>query len=418
MNDRPAGMRKEKGARMIKTSRGRMSRIGSAGRRGIIALTIAACSNAAIAYAQTTSKAPNISDIRLMRKLGDTGRALEYVKTLLADGATSADVRQQAYNELVTIAFVTEGMAGARSAAQEALMEFPDLKTDPAHHPEEIQRIYDSLRNELFGLLHLASDPSGCAVSTGSRKLGSTPIEGMYFPLGDHILLLEKPDYADDTIHVAVAAGAELKRFVAMHRIRGSFKRSIGFEASSSIVSMQFDHDGLGDFAGLGPVDNWKNATRFGGGVFLQTYIHDRLAIQIGARYSNQGNTAKYDVPDDPELQTYDLNLHYLAVPAAWKIYPLEQPRIFGCLGIEPAYLFSANLTETGGGRSIDIIKRIQRLQVSLIVGAGCEVGVGGHYLAISAYRIMGQMSLKQSTYYGDVGCKTREWKISLGFLL
>jgi hypothetical protein len=226
MNARLSGEQNEKGATSMKKGHEQMLRIGSAGRRVMIVLAIAVCSSAALAQTQETSKAPSISDIRLMRKLGDHSRALEYVNALLADGSTPADVRKQAYNELVTMAFVAEGVAGAQSAAHKALMEFPDLKADPAHNPEEIQRIYDDLREKMFGRLHLASDPAGCTVSLKDREIGSTPLEGMYLPLGDHVLLLRRPNYADDTLHVDIAAGAELKRFVDMRLLRDSFKGS------------------------------------------------------------------------------------------------------------------------------------------------------------------------------------------------
>jgi hypothetical protein len=418
MNARLSGEQNEKGATSMKKGHEQMLRIGSAGRRVMIVLAIAVCSSAALAQTQETSKAPSISDIRLMRKLGDHSRALEYVNALLADGSTPADVRKQAYNELVTMAFVAEGVAGAQSAAHKALMEFPDLKADPAHNPEEIQRIYDDLREKMFGRLHLASDPAGCTVSLKDREIGSTPLEGMYLPLGDHVLLLRRPNYADDTLHVDIAAGAELKRFVDMRLLRDSFKRRIGFEAGPSIVSMQYDRGAAGEFAGLGQVKNWKSAVRFGGGVMLQTYIHDRLTFQFGARYSSLGNTAEYQLTGVADPLTYDLRLNYVTLPVSWKVYPVERPRFFGCLGVEPAYLLSASLSGAGNGRSIDILERMQRLQVSVIAGAGCELGVGSHYLAISAYRIMGQMSLRKSTYYSDVDCKTREWRIALSFLL
>ncbi len=381
---------------MMKLSHRRMSHVGFADRRVMIALAIAICSSAALAHAQGTSEAPRIPDIRLMRKLGDYGQALEYARALLADGATSADDRKQAYNEIVTIAFAAEGKAAARSAARDALIEFPDLSADPAYYPIELLSLYDDLRKELFGRLHLASDPSGCAVSMGDRMLGSTPLEGVFLPVGNYVLLIKNPDFADDTICVAIAAGAESKRFVEMRRLRDTIERRIIIEAALSVVSLQYD--GNGGTAGD------ASATRFGGGAFFHAHAHDRLAYQVGVRYSSQGDA--------------ELSLHYLAAPASFKLYPFARPRVFACLGIEPAYLLSASRTESEGGESTDILERLQRVQVSLIIGAGCEIPLGGHYLSISAYRIMGQMSLRKPINYEESDYVTREWKMAIGFLL
>lgn len=367
--------------------------------------------------AQEVKDIPHISDIRLLRKLGEYDQALGYLKMVLADDATAENVRRQAYNELVTITYMTELEPGTLSAAKVALMQFPDLEADPNHHPAAIQDIYENLRNRMYGCLQLTSYPDGCTVYLNGKEIGLTPLADVYIPVGEQTLRFSKFGYEDEILNVTVEPGIESERFVSMQLYREVSKPRVGLEFNMSLVSLRYDDVNGRQFEDLGIVEDHESVPRLGGGVFLHMTRYDRLALQLGIRYVSYGNRAYYRMYTGLESGQYDSYYHYVAMPVLLKYYFIKNPRIYLLGGPEFAYLISAKLSKTDEGKSIDILEQVRRHQISLVFGAGFEIGVGSHYIFISALHTMGLLSIRESTEVDDVNYTTREWRITFGII-
>lgn len=367
------------------------------------------------AAAQTSRDVPHISDIRLFRKLGEYERALAYLNIIMVDKKTPDDIRRRAYAELVTVFYLTEGVDSARSLAEDALAEFHDLEAEPAHHPDEVRELYDELRNIMFGRLRLASEPRTCEVYLGEERIGMTPLEGIYVPIGGHTLRISAFGYEDRLLDVDIKPGGELEHIVKLRPYRAEAALGIGFEAGLSIVSLDYDGAG-GVFAGAGTVAKSTNAARFGAGVSLHMYRRDRLAVQAGVRYISHGNRVYFQSGTGTSA-LYDSYFRYLAVPVLVRYYLIKNPRIFLCAGPEFALLLSAELSRAENGEPLDVMDYTQAGQVSLTFGAGYEIGIAGQYIMISAYRTMGLLSIRKSAIWNLIDYKPREWKFAIGLI-
>jgi len=370
------------------------------------------------AIAQEANGAPQISDVRLLRKLGQYDQALGHVRAILADNATPEEVREQAYNELVTILYLTKGKKEAESAARKALTAFPDLQADPNHHPEEVLLLYENLRKEMFGRLSLSSDPSPGDVYLDGKGIGVTPLDSIYVPVGEHALRISKFGYEESAMKIDILPGAAADRFVTLRIVRNVPLMGMGIEVGPSLEMIAVDKESDQLFAGNWELKDYSAATRFGGGVFLHLNRRDRLAGQTGVRYGSQGSRGHYAASATYDAGAYDIYLTYLSAYMSAKYYVSWRPRIYVSVGPEIGYLIEGHLSKTTGIGSIDISDYIQRRKVDLVFGAGCEKSLGRVRLMLSAYYSMGLLNMRKSTQAEAIDFKLREWRLSIGFII
>ena len=367
--------------------------------------------------AQETEDIPDISDIRLLRKLGQHEEALRYVQALLSDESAPERDRRGAYCELVTILYLTEGQERAESAAREALTEFPDLETNPSDHPSVVRNIIEELRGAMFGLLRIESDPPACDVFLNGNKIGITPLDSIYVPVGDHSLLLSSYGYEDATVEVSIEPGGLSDRFVELRKPTNIFLKGIGIEFGPSLSSISYGSTDVGTFVGIGEVYDYKSVPRFGGGLFAYFYLNEKFASQIGLRYSAQGNRASYATISEYPASKYDLYLHYVGLSALLKLYPFSSPGIYAGAGVELSYLIKAELSDHFGTETIDLVDELERRQVSLVLGAGYELGLANMSLTFSVYHTMGMISLRKTSRVNEIDFKPREWRAVAGII-
>jgi hypothetical protein len=367
--------------------------------------------------AQETEDIPHISDIRLLRKLGQHEDALRYVKALLSDDSAPEQDRREAYCELITILYLTEGKERAESAAHDALTEFPDIKTNPSDHPSVVRNIIEDLRSAMFGLLRIESDPPACVVFLNGNNIGITPLDSIYVPAGDHSLLLSSYGYEDATMDVSIEPGRLTERFIELEKPSNIFLKGIGVEFGPSLVSISYGSTDVGTFAGIGEVYDYKSVPRFGGGLFAHLYLTEKFASQIGLRYSAAGNRASYATISEYPTSKYDLHLHYIGLSALLRLYPFASPGIYAGAGVELSYLIKAELSDHFGTATIDLVDELERRQVSLTLGAGYERGLANMSLTFSVYHTMGMMSLRKTSRVNEIDFKPSEWRAVAGII-
>jgi hypothetical protein len=380
-------------------------------------LAITVLLNAAGAAAGEARDVPHISDIRLLRKLGEYDLAMGYLNTLMKDGSVPESIRKQAYNELVTIAYLRDGAYIARPIAQEAVLKYPDLETDPNHHPAEIQEIYESLKETMFGRLQITSYPDHCRVYLDGEDIGYTPLTDINVPAGEHTIRISAFGFADEIREISIDPGVVSEQFVTMRQYRAISKKGIGLEIGLGLASLKYEGAVSGVFAGLGPFKDYKSVLRFGGGIFFELHRDDRFALQMGLRYNRHGNRASYDLGDESGWEEYSSYFHYMAVPVLLKYYPRFKPGAYLFAGPEYAFLVSATLKRIGDGKPVAIMQNLKRHQMSLVAGLGMEIKTGNQTVMISASYTMGQLSLREDTEFHDVDFKPRELRVTVGVL-
>jgi hypothetical protein len=370
------------------------------------------------AVAQEAGGAPQISDVRLLRKLGQFDQALEHVRIMLADEATPEEIRRQAYDELVTILYLTKGRKEGESAAQKALTAYPDLQADPNHYPGEVLLLFENMRKEMFGRLSLASDPSPGDVYLDGKKIGVTPLDSTYVSVGQHAVRVVEYGYEDGAMKIDVPAGAAIDRFVTLRRARNVSGMGLGVEFGPALETIAVNGASDQLFAGQWDLREYSAALRFGGGVFLHLNRQDRLAGQLGIRYSSQGGCGSYDATYYYAAGEYDVRLDYVSVYMLAKYYVSRRPRLYVAAGPEFGYLIKGSLSKTTGIGSIDIADLIQRQQAGLVFGAGFEKSLGRIRLMLSSYYSMALIGMRKSTQAEAIDFKPREWRLSIGFMV
>ena len=70
------------------------------------------------------------------------------------------------------------------------------------------------------------------------------------------------------------------------------------------------------------------------------------------------------------------------------------------CVGPEVAYLMRAELSQSDGEESIDILERLNRLNVSFVIGVAYEPNVGNHIGMVSLLYFGGVFGLKGDDHH------------------
>ncbi len=362
---------------------------------------------------------PSLVEIRQLRQAGEYVQAHQRLESLLTLGDIPEEDRRLAYNELVTIAFLTGGENSAMPVARTVLARYPDLEADPLFYPAEIQSIYDEIRKTMYGVLRLDSDPEQSTVYLDDLDIGNTPITGLHIAPGEYTLRIEKTGYAGDTLTALIKpAGETYLSVTLLPPERDVPQVGFGFEAGLSLVSLNYPNGTGGVFAGVGTIESVSSDLRFSASIFIHINPHERFAIQAGARLSSYGNKAEYNMTGDYESGEYKSYLQYLSLPILFKHYPISGTRLFVCAGLEPAYLLRASLSSTGDSGEIDIIEDLGRAQLFMDLGLGYESRIRERTaVMISLYYSFGVLSMRDETRWDNVDFRPREIRLSLGLL-
>jgi hypothetical protein len=321
----------------------------------IVLLTIVTCVWVAGAVAQEAQKAkdvPTVADVRLLRKMKKYDDARKYIDVIIADKSVPDSERRVAYNERVTIALLTDGEGAARDAAKEALMAYPDLEADPAHYPAEVQEMYDDMRPDYFGRLYLTSDPPNCTVLLDKRVLGVTPLEGALIPSGKRTLRVTMSLYADEMLDVEIAAGDSAHYEVTLREYRDVHRPRFGVDVSVAYWGVSRPEGSQTALPAPYSVTDWQKRPGFGVGIFGFFPMRNKVAFQLGLRYSRVGERAVIDMGTSSPDAEVDYTYQYLTGPMVFRFYPGQKRMFCVCGGLELAYLLKASSSVAGGDGS------------------------------------------------------------------
>jgi len=390
-------------------------------RVNFVAMAIVSCAWVAGAVAQEAQKAkdvPSVSDVRLLRKMKKYDDARKYIDVILADKSVSDAERRLAYNERVTIVFLTDGKSAARTAAKEALLAYPDLVADPPDYPAEVGEIYDDMRPNMFGRLYLTSEPLFCEVYLGKRLLGVTPLEGVFIPAGEQTLRVHEDLYADENLEVSVVAGDSVRHEIRLREYRDVNRPRFGVDVSAGYWWVNRPGDAQQNLPAPYFVTDWEKRPSFGVGAFAWIPMRAKVAFQVGLRYSRVGERAMIDGGRSEPDYEVDYTYNYLAGPMVFRYYPSFNNRFNVCGGIELAYLVSASASAAGSDSSGDITDELNPFQMGLLVGFGFDVPVASDYLMLTLLYAHGFLGVNDSTESSTVeGYKPREFRFSVGWL-
>lgn len=358
---------------------------------------------------------PDISDIRLLRKLGEYEEAKRYLKLLIEDRSTPAKVRRSAYNEIVTIFFLAGGEKKMKAAAEIALREFPGLKADPTHYPVEVNQAYNNLRERLFGSIRIETEPENCRIFLDGEDKGLSPVDVIEISVGEHQVRVAKNGFEDRVIQIAVRPDEEIIKTIKLGEQGCRIIPQVEFAMSRVWLNCE---QGKGDFLRVGQmVDNEKDY-RFNGGFYLNLAKDRQFYLQMGLRYASKGDITHLIKGSDMVSQKYITKYHYLSLPLMARVYLSPKRNIFATAGVEFGYLVTAQLFQPMTNESMSVSDRVERFQVSPGLGAGCEFVMGRSRMVISLIYTMGIVSMGKTTDMYDLDHKTRELRLGVGFLL
>ncbi len=366
----------------------------------------------------------SVSDIRILRKLGRYDEAITQLNDILADASATDDVRKSAYNELATAYHEQGDESKATEVAKTAITEFPDIEIDPSHHPKALKNIYEQFRKEMYGTIDIRTTPTGCDVFLNGDEIGKSPLK-QYVSTGDYTLKIRKWDYVEDvrTINVPTDSTISLVVQLKPYAVESRWKRvRFGFQVGLSSTSLSYQGDKTSSavadrYLGMGQASEWENLRSLSPGLILDMPVSYQVSFQPELRYVQIGNRATYVMEGDLPTGEYDLIHQFIALPLIFKFFPMEHPRLFLSGGIEPAYMLSARL-EGPTGEDIDVSDMLSPMNVSIIVGGGYEHPIGTHRIMISAQYFIGLIGLKDDAHPESINYKSREFRLSLGFII
>jgi hypothetical protein len=182
------------------------------------------------------------------RAEGDYTEAIFALREIIQDNPRNKEVLSRSYSELVFTYILKGEDTMAETIAREALGWFPDIAPDSTHVPPTVGKIFDDLREQLFGSLIVTTDPKSCRIVLDGRNMGQTPLNIPYLRPGEHHLRLSKNGYRDVSRMVFIEPGKETNADYSMGRVL--FGPRSGFGIGGGVVIPYRDAAKYGDTGG------------------------------------------------------------------------------------------------------------------------------------------------------------------------
>lgn len=360
---------------------------------------------------------PDISDIRLLRKMGEYDKAGKYLDILTNENSTSDAVMRQVYVEKVTIALLRNNPDNAMALAREAVEKYPDIKIDPFDYPAEVVSCFDEVKNSMFAILIFSITPNGTEVYLDGRKLGAAPVDSMFVKAGKYELSFSMLNYRDESFAVEIEAGSRKEIFVTLEKHVMdifSFQYGLGIEGSAGLESLGYENPG-GLIAGLGVIQTYRPAIRFSGGLVLYMMYSERAAINVGVRYVNFGGRA--DILMSGGEEEYDINNQAIGISLFYKYFLKPRHRIFLSGGPELAMIINADISSVNGDDLYEVNDNVNATQLLMHFGGGFEIPVGSNHLSVGLSYGIGMLDIKKDESYKYTSYKPREFRLILGYI-
>ena len=153
-----------------------------------------------------------------------------------------------------------------------------------------------------------------------------------------------------------------------------------------------------------------------GGGLIVSAATWSHVSMVTGVRFVRQGNSVAYDTGAPGE---FEIKQDYLSIPMLAQIAPLDRESIFIVFGPEFGYLLAAKLVDRPnqpGETQDNIISRMNRVNVTLDVGIGCDLPLGERVGMLQLRYAHGVMQVSKSgDWYSP--WKTRSVEALVGIL-
>jgi tetratricopeptide (TPR) repeat protein len=222
-------------------------------RIGLLASFILMISSPRVALAtpQDETIYDRFEKVSSLRSQGRYDRAIEILRSIIAEDSESDEILRRAYSDLVFTLLSKEDIAAAAESAREALYRFPDLTADAVYFPPRVNDLYDDLRGRMFGALNVATRPDSCSVYLGDEFMGFSPLRLQYVRSGEYTLKVSKAGYHDESSPVRIEPGRPTSVPLSLQRERGKtwWLARIGPAAllSSVLLAIQLQRDKGGE---------------------------------------------------------------------------------------------------------------------------------------------------------------------------
>ena len=187
------------------------------------------CLAAFVAAPLTSLASDNADDLGIsarfdrvsLRGQGEYDQAIEMLRNILEEGERAEDISKRAYNYLVITVWDASDKEAAAQLAEEALLLYPDLDADPLIFPPKLNSLYAEVRGNIFGSLHIESDPEFCNVFLDGSSAGRTPLDSAYVRVGTYRLVVSRSGYADYSKTLEIRPGTDLRiEDIRLSRVR------------------------------------------------------------------------------------------------------------------------------------------------------------------------------------------------------
>jgi len=364
---------------------------------------------------------PRISEIRLFRKLGKIDKVIELSKRLISTGKTEDEDIQDAYNELIAAYIIKGDSTAVISTAETALERFPNIKPAPEHYPPEVEEIYGKIRAEKYSLIEVTTKPDNLEVHLDAKLIGKTPLKS-YIPAGRHVLFVGDVDRSKvQNIETAPNKSYTYDFTFKENKIpflsRAELRFGLIADRSTSWLHFSTDERPV-NFLSLGLIEKTGDIINYSGGAYIVVSSGGRFAVQTGVRYTQIGSYV-YIYPCHSGCK-YEFELRYLSFPINLNCYFLMKPRFCIQAGAQLSSLLSARIKEVPSeptSPSLDVQRNLTSFNIALLAGLGFEIPLGWQSLYLQAQYYHGLDRLTKSSEMYTPEMKTRELKLSLGFL-
>jgi tetratricopeptide (TPR) repeat protein len=188
---------------------------------GIVSLLSSLLPAPAFAAGQDEEIYMKWEEVVALRAKGRFDDAVAILEGIIEERHDNEQIQRRAYNHLVFIFDIQDMKEQADEKAREALERYPDILGDPIEFGDRVNKIYDRLREEMFGSIRIATKPEACQVSLdGVPRAELTPLGIPLVRVGKHDLIVKKPGYLDHSQAILVEPNAKHTFEVPMKRKR------------------------------------------------------------------------------------------------------------------------------------------------------------------------------------------------------
>ena len=146
-------------------------------------------------------------------------KAIETLHQIIEQYSDTDTVIREAYSQLVWTYLASGDNNGATGVAREAVEKYPDITANETYIVPGVNRMYDTLRREMFGSLQIEQPEEG-RVFLDEEHIGDSPLLRALVRVGEYQLLVTKSGYEDYAQTIQIDPDQKLTLSLSMSRTR------------------------------------------------------------------------------------------------------------------------------------------------------------------------------------------------------